>query len=373
MLLVNWFLSSPVVSYHWLLVLFSFMQISSLQGQQSYTVYAIFNRFMPKVQNSILRGIIYGAVKRGANLKQLCGKVGVDPQELNDAEKLLDWEISASAWDYALEMTGDPILALHMGEDINLSAFGTLGYLMQSSSTLEEALSLLVKYNNTLSTIFYFSIERSAKGLTFYYDPAPIFVNKYPESARQAIDALASSFIQAFYFLTGKRIFPLRAEFALPKKYLEEYERILQTNIVFNAQRNCLVYRHEDMLAPIVSYDKSLFSFFNLLLLEKQKTLATQKSFRDEIKEVLLSQFGGQIPLIEVVAAHMNMSLRTFQRKLAGEKISFRQVTNEVRKELALTLMSNPYSKKGDIAQLLGYTDLSSFQRAYKNWTKPSL
>ncbi len=124
---------------------------------------------------------------------------------------------------------------------------------------------------------------------------------------------------------------------------------------------------------PIVSYDKSLFSFFNLLLLEKQKTLATQKSFRDEIKEVLLSQFGGQIPPIEVVAAHMNMSLRTFQRRLAGEKISFRQVTNEVRKELALSLMSNPYSKKGDIAQLLGYTDLSSFQRAYKGWTKPSL
>jgi AraC-like DNA-binding protein len=127
------------------------------------------------------------------------------------------------------------------------------------------------------------------------------------------------------------------------------------------------------MITPIVSYDKSLFSFFNLLLLEKQKTLATQKSFRDEIKEVLLSQFGGQIPPIEVVAAHMNMSLRTFQRRLAGEKISFRQVTNEVRKELALSLMSNPYSKKGDIAQLLGYTDLSSFQRAYKGWTKPSL
>jgi AraC-like DNA-binding protein len=325
---------------------------------------------MPKVQNSILRGIIHGAVKRGANFKQLCGKVGIDPQELTDAEKLLDWEISASAWDYAVEMTQDPMLALHLGEEVNISAFGTLGYLMQSSSTLEEALSLLVKYNNTLSTIFYFSVERSAGELKFYYDPAPIYPNKYPESARQAVDALASSFIQAFYFLTGKRIFPLRAEFTFSKRNFQEYERILQTNMVFNAERNCLIYRHEDVITPIVSYDKSLFSFFNLLLTEKQKTLATQKSFPDEIKELLLSQFGGQIPPIEVVAAHMNMSLRTFQRRLAGEKISFRQITNELRKELALSLMKNPYSKKGDVAQVLGYTDLSSFQRAFKSWTK---
>lgn len=260
---------------------------------------------MPKVQNSILRGIIHGAVKHGANFKQLCQKVGIDPVELNDAEKLIDWEISACAWDYAVEMTQDPNVSLALGQR-------------------GEYLSLWsVRLSDT----------------------------------------------KQFY---SGRSFPLRAEFTFPKRNFQEYERMLQTKMVFNAERNCLIYRHEDIITPIVSYDKSLFSFFNLLLTEKQKTLATQKSFPDEIKELLLSQFGGQIPPIEVVAAHMKMSLRTFQRRLAGEKISFRQITNEFRKELALSLMNNPYSKKGDIAQVLGYTDLSSFQRAYKSWTRTS-
>jgi AraC-like DNA-binding protein len=124
------------------------------------------------------------------------------------------------------------------------------------------------------------------------------------------------------------------------------------------------------MATPIISYDKSLYSFFNLLLAEKQQALAQQRSISEEIKEVLLRQFGGQIPPIEVVAAHMNMSLRTFQRRLAEEKITFRQVTNELRKELAFSLLDNCHFKKADVAQLLGYADLSSFQRAFKNWTK---
>jgi AraC-like DNA-binding protein len=292
---------------------------------------------------------------------------------LNDAEKHLDWEISAASWDYAVEMTGDPLLALHMGQENNVSAFGMLGYLIQSCATLEEALELTVRYNNTLTDVFHFSTERAGQAFTYFFDPVPQFRHKYPESSRQAVELMMSSLIQVFYALTGKRIYPLRAQMTYPKRNQSEYERILQTQIVFDAERNGLTYRQEDIVMPIITYDKSLYSFFNLMLTEKQQARATQKSFADDIKAVLLSQFGGQIPPVEVVAARMNMSVRTFQRRLAEEKITFRQVTHALRKELALSLMSNGSSKKADIAELLGYADLSSFQRAYKNWTRTNV
>lgn len=323
-----------------------------------------------KVQNSILRTIIYGAVKHGAPFRQLCGRIGIDPAELNDAEKLSDWEISSVAWNYALEMTGDPLLALHMGQDINFAGLGMLGYLIQSCSSLEEALAVIVKYNNTLTDVFHFSTESTPKEYTFFFNPIPQYRNQYPESSRQSVELMMSSLIQGFYFLTGKKIAPLRAQLAYPKRDLPEYERILQTRVVFDAGRNCLTYKPEEIATPIISYDKSLYSFFNLILTEKQQALALQRSFADQIKDVLLGGFGGQIPPVEVVAARMNMSLRTFQRRLAEEKITFRQITNELKKELAFSLMKNPSPKQADVAQLLGYADLSSFQRAFKNWTK---
>jgi AraC-like DNA-binding protein len=323
-----------------------------------------------KVQNSILRTIVYGAVKHGAHFGQLCTRLGIDPAELNDAEKLLDWEVSSRAWDYAVEMTGDPLLALHMGLDNNIAAWGMLGYLIQSCSRIEEALEITVKYNRSLTDVFYFSIENTPRTYTFFFDPIPQYRHKYTESSRQAVELLMSSFNQIMYALTGRRIYPLRVEMTYPKRHPAEYERILQTQVVFEADRNCLVYRPEDVATPIITYDKSLYSFFSLMLAEKQQLRTTQQSFTDEIKEVLLSRFGGQIPPVEVVAAAMNMSLRTFQRRLSGEKVTFRQVTNELRKELAVSLLSNHTAKKADVADLLGYADLSSFQRAYKNWTR---
>ncbi len=323
-----------------------------------------------KVQNSILRTIVYGAVKHGAHFGQLCQRLGIDPAELNDAEKHSDWEISSLAWDYAVEMTGDPLLALHMGQENNLSAFGMLGYLVQSCSNLAEALEITVKYNNTLTETFRFSTERTGNEFAYFFDPVPQYRHKYPESCRQAVELMISSMITAFYALTGKRIRPLRAEMTFPRRNAAEYERILQTPVVFDAARNCFVCRQEDMATPVITYDKSLYSFFSLMLTERQQVKATRKSFADEIKEVMLARFGGQIPPVEVVAAAMNMSLRTFQRRLAGEKITFRQVTSELRKELALSLMRNGSSRKADIADMLGYADLSSFQRAYRNWTR---
>jgi AraC-like DNA-binding protein len=323
-----------------------------------------------KVQNSILRNIIYGAVRHGAPFGPLCEQIGIDPAGLNEAEKSLDWEISARAWDRAVAMTGDPLLGLHMGKEASLTAFGMLGYLIQSCATLEEAVEITIKYNNTLTDIFHFSTRQTPREYTFFFDPVPQYRHKYPESSRQAVELMMSSLSQVFYSLTGKRISPLSAHMAYPKRNLPEYERILQTELVFDSEHNSLTYRREDMAMPVISYDKSLYSFFNLLLTEKQQTLAQQRSFSEEIKEVLLSQFGGQIPPIEVVAARMNMSLRTFQRRLAEEKITFRQVTGELRKELAFSLLDNRHSKKTDVAQLLGYADLSSFQRAFKNWTK---
>jgi AraC-like DNA-binding protein len=323
-----------------------------------------------KVQNSILRTIIYGAVKHGAPFGQLCRRLGIDPAELNDAEKLSDWHISSRAWDYAVEMSGDPLLALHMGQDTNISGFGMLGYLIQSCATLDEALEKLVIYNTTLTDVFHFCTQRAGQEYRFLFNPVPQYRNQYQESSRQAVELLMSALPGVFYMLTGKRITPLRAQLAYPKRNPAEYERILQTNVVFNAETNGLVYRMADMATRIISYDTSLYSFFSLLLAEKQQTIAQQKSFASQIKDVLLGGFGGQIPPVEVVAARMNMSLRTFQRRLAEEKITFRQISNELRKELALSLMHSSHAKKTEVAHLLGYAELSSFQRAYKNWTQ---
>ena len=86
----------------------------------------------------------------------------------------------------------------------------------------------------------------------------------------------------------------------------------------------------------------------------------------------ILSGFKGQMPPIEVLAAHLNTNTRTFQRRLSAEGSSYRIVCSDLRKELALAMMERSDKSITDVAEMLGYADHTSFRRAFKNWTNAS-
>lgn len=71
---------------------------------------------------------------------------------------------------------------------------------------------------------------------------------------------------------------------------------------------------------PVISYDGSLFALFNSLLEQKQQALQSQATLREKVKRMLLVNFKGHIPLVDVLASEMCMTARTLQRKLLEEK-----------------------------------------------------
>lgn len=83
----------------------------------------------------------------------------------------------------------------------------------------------------------------------------------------------------------------------------------------------------------------------------------------------LTSELDKSPPTLDRMAASFGMSERTLRRKLVEQGMSFRDLLDLVRKDLCnLYFMENTRSL-GEIALLLGYSDLSAFTRAYKNWT----
>lgn len=320
-------------------------------------------------QMSIIRDMIYGAASHGANFHQLCQKAGVTPKELNDSERMVDWEFSPHLWEYISDMTGDPLIGLHIGQEARPTGYGMIGYLLQACSTLGEAMEAVCRFNDTFSTIFRYSMEYKGDLVMQYMQPNALWTGKYPGSARQATDITKSSSIRVLGLLSGRNIRPVKALFSSPKQHADEYRRVLQCELEFNAPLNGLVFERSVLDIPVASHDESLFTLFNSLLMEKQKKLAVRKTFAEELRLVLLVDFKGQAPPIDVIASHMNMNTRTFQRRLAAENNSFRNVCHDLRKELALAIMQHDNKNVNEVAVLLGYADHTSFRRAFKHWT----
>jgi len=74
-------------------------------------------------------------------------------------------------------------------------------------------------------------------------------------------------------------------------------------------------------------------------------------------------------PRAEEVAQGLHVSTRTLQRKLAEGGASFTEVSEEVRAELAKEYLSDRDVRISEVAFLLGFSEQSSFHRAFRRWT----
>lgn len=318
----------------------------------------------------IIRDIIYGAVRHGASLEQLCSKLNISLQDLNDSSKYVDFEKAYKVWEHSVRMTNDPLLGLHVGEKTNPSILGLVGHLLQSSSTLKQAFEKVCEHNPVVTDIFMYRIKETSQQVMLVYEPIDTWMKVSPETARQAVDQAMSGTLNVFELLSGKKIYPEKALFAIRKpSMVKEYDRVFKCALSFQATTNALVFNSEQLAQPILSYDQSLFALFDEILNEKKSQLTQQRSFVEEVSNIVTAEFKGIIPPLEIMASRFMITPRTFQRRLKEEGSSYREVSNQIKKQLAMRWLKNHSKKVEEIATLLGYSELSSFQRAFKSWS----
>jgi AraC-like DNA-binding protein len=85
----------------------------------------------------------------------------------------------------------------------------------------------------------------------------------------------------------------------------------------------------------------------------------------DKIVEKLPDGAPGQ----QQIAAALHVSNRTLQRKLREENTSFKELLKDTRMQLARKYLRSPGRSVVETAYLLGFSEPSTFSRAFKRWT----
>ncbi len=73
-------------------------------------------------------------------------------------------------------------------------------------------------------------------------------------------------------------------------------------------------------------------------------------------------------PSLDQVADMLSMSRRTLLRKLESEKISYQQLLDEARNELACWYLRQSRMPLGHVAEKIGFSDQTNFSRSFKRW-----
>jgi AraC-like DNA-binding protein len=318
----------------------------------------------------ILRSMIYSAVGKGCDLQSLCEATDLTPADLHDAEKRVEGvDPCCRLWEAILAQTKDEAIGLHLGIEHNLAGIGLIGYVIHNCPTLKEAWQVFQDNQRLLSGWVSYEMQFNKDNVQLVYTVDPVWVKASPHTASQAAELPMASLLGSLRTLSGKNIYPTLVEVVRPKpSTAEEYEKIFKCAIKFSAPANRLTF-HKDMPStPVLSADRSLYATFSQLLSLKTAELATSTTFAEEVKGVLMSDFKSVVPAIEVIASHMNMSSRSFQRKLEAEGSSYRAISEEIKKELTLALLKNPKYNSNEISRALGYAEPAAFRLAFKRW-----
>jgi len=167
---------------------------------------------------------------------------------------------------------------------------------------------------------------------------------------------------------TDGQLIPLRVDLTRPVRNRELLEKHFGCRMKFKAGRNALVFRRSDLKRPFVTHNAELLTAIGAQLENELEARSTTADLGEQVKRTLKRSLAGRRPTLQDIAGELGMSSRTLQRKLGSAEITFQQVVEDTRRELAHHYLKRSTVELNGVAFLLGYEDANSFFRAFQTW-----
>ena len=291
----------------------------------------------------------------------LKGKVPDDV--LADIDGLVPEAIYDDFLNVCAERSQDPFFGLHLGQHLHLQKAGVLGFLLMNADTWGNCFRAFVKFQSTFNEAVKLELQDRGKIVRVHFH-----LLGGQKSGRHTIESYYSAIKSHCHHLTDRPLVYQRVGLTFPiGKDSSEYQKIL--GIVPECSSENFLEIFSDYFAlPILNSDPNLIQFFEKTLYEKMSS-SESLSFSRKVKQELIKRVSNGLPrTILEISKQFGMSERNLQAKLELEETTFREVHDQVQADLATRFLESG-SPTSEVAYVLGFSEVSAFQRAYKRWT----
>ncbi|MCP0917327.1 AraC family transcriptional regulator [Acinetobacter indicus] len=315
---------------------------------------------------SVVLRLGYQAIRRaGLPTEEILTKAGValNQVEANDRTPL---GAQYAFWVAAEEVSRDPDIGLHLGEHLPLYRGQVIEHLFISSENFGEGLKRALAYQRLISDAFdaKLMIEDDRCYLTNGQQPwADNIVN------RHFSECAMSGILRFFKFITEGKFQPLYIDFNFQQGAADdEYFRVYECPVSLGQNETRLYFDPSILEYPLWQAEPELLQLHEQLALEKLQELA-RYDLVGEVRRAIGSTLESGETTLETVAAQLNITPRRLRTQLSEANTSFQQILSDYRCRLAKKLLANTNESVERIVYLTGFSEPSTFYRAFKRWT----
>jgi len=317
-----------------------------------------------QLARSVLLLLDYAA-RQGMDRERLMRAAGLVAEDVHDPDARVRTASTLKIWRMVIDAQNDPFLGLHIGSSVGAKQLGLVGYVMYHSETLEGALNRLARYGRILSDAIQFEIVNTDEQTVFVWQAHPALV-----ALRHPVELGVTLVVSIGRETTNSDLVPMKVDLPSPRpEAVGAYRSMFRCPVAFDQPVAAVTFSRQQMRIPTQSPDATLLGYLDNLA---EITLAPLEESDDSmiaaVRRALWTMLPGGRPDLWRTATSMGVSARTLQRRLGEQGSSFSKVLDELRRDLSDELLSDRKLSVAEVAFLLGYSEPSAFQRAFRRW-----
>ncbi len=266
-------------------------------------------------------------------------------------------------WRAVGETSGDPVIGLKLGAEARLERHDPAAIAAICSRSFRDAVQRIAFYKQlTCPEEIRIRTVRAETSVEF------AFIQAEGDEPDVLVDICLSWIFSIGHRGTDGKVKPLRVELIRPVRHRQLFEAHFESRVRFKAERNVLVFRSSDLDRPFTTHNPELLKVVGAQLETEVQARSGSSDIGAQVKQTLRHSLAGRRPTLQHVAEDLHLSERTLQRRLTDAGITFQQLVEETRRELAHHYLKQSAVELNETAYLLGYEDANSFFRAFHVW-----
>jgi AraC-like DNA-binding protein len=321
----------------------------------------------PAVLAAAAPGIVSYIEKHRGDVDSIFGNSGLAPEMAGATMLKLRLGDFCTLFEQAARRTRFDNFGLWFGNQFQPRDLGLWGYAAVSAPTLGAAIDNLVElfgWHQESSLMRFGRVEKNLVSLE-YQIQAPDIVER-----RQDAELSLGMFLNVIREACGPGWSPEEVHFEHPRPAeWKDHERAFGAPVYFAQGRNALLFHADVLERPMPGRDLTLMTLMRNCLIELGRAPGEPRTLIDAVRGAVRNRLPSGYPSLEAVAGELRVPQSAVQRALGQLGVSFKDLVEHMRYELALAYLRQRHLSLSEIAFLLGYSELSAFSRAVRRWT----
>jgi len=310
-------------------------------------------------RNTILRSLFEQAAREGVSRQEILSEIDLDASVADQPGAFIASEKLIDAVEYAAIASGRKDFGLQLGGAQNHRLLGPVGLLVEHCRTVAEAVAEGSRYLHLHNSALLYTLTTQADRSVFRLQL--LARGKYAPT--QYVEALLTMFLRFCRLLLSPSWAPLAVSFEHERiGPLSSYRKFFGTaDIQFGQPINAVIARKADFNQPVKKADPRIKRLITDLLDDLE--IEHAESFPVKVTLLIRPLLHSGTVTAAKIATLMNLSPRTFQRRLTAQETSFNQLLREARIQLAKDYMHRQGMSVTKLSESLGFAHVSAVSR----------